>query len=899
MFMRRFRIRDGVPLFSHRFRFRFEAHLIKGSSIFLKIDESPTKITKNNRPLVLDRIYQMYKIKKQEMITALLGELMKGKSREMKSDRDSRLISRPMDAQELEVLRTVIMIPDQMDGMEMFRSSREIDKSDPGFEFRTFDPEIDTHGSVELDIPDRVKHASVYSGETVQMSLEERHLWKEKSIDILPQRMQELQEAFKVGSVTVESSGDPSIVKEESRTGDSFYDPAITLADFRAELGRFDPEAYKEDYREIRRVPAPKGIEVTLGTREIASLAARELYKTDSSREIKKNQISEIMSLSVTSTLEKGMLIEMDKSEVMATLGKGMGSGRLISTNAVRIFFKSDFERVSMLDSSRRPMTKQAVVPVHMKDAIRTALSKLQPSKEITDILSTVTLSGDQVRESKELVKRDNPSFYEKISLFEYSKNPSTIQALFNVTLRDSYTVGDNRFFTTLSRKDAFRPESGPMLNPEKRSNMFVFGGGYSIGKLGRSNTAPWVRTFSLGKASTYEIFASSGMFVSKKNERGIYVPGEAGHLSRLVAGDIWKKESLALGRFQNNGIFARKEFLGLTIDTKTGSVTGPSRFIGELGVPGEIFVGSPMFSSPMKETPITVDPSRRFVLGYGATPLFKDELSFLRHAAETEVTKGSGILLSDAALREISESRVRKALAGTETAEMAKFRYENSVNFLKLHKRWWFISPTDPKTRIELPEIDYPFEDKPVMDISSHPIPQFEGEGMEDIDVSIEVVLELVNLVMHWWHHSYSELHRGMGDETIIGLFSVLDSWYHLATSQEQIEQKEADEDYKRVFRWMRWEAEKVFFDFKNDSANNLIYNGNHYMETFTSSLLDYIEFHHYMVVPLYKSLDRMDIMRAVMGDDPQGDVMTGLPDKQMGERNYMIDEEDEGKLL
>ncbi|PTU25749.1 hypothetical protein DA469_22155, partial [Bacillus subtilis] len=68
------------------------------------------------------------------------------------------------------------------------------------------------------------------------------------------------------------------------------------------------------------------------------------------------------------------------------------------------------------------------------------------------------------------------------------------------------------------------------------------------------------------------------------------------------------------------------------------------------------------------------------------------------------------------------------------------------------------FIKPTNPKTRINIPSIDYPYENKPVMDMKEHPIQAFKDLGTNDIDVSIEILLELVNIVMHWWHHSYNE---------------------------------------------------------------------------------------------------------------------------------------------
>jgi hypothetical protein len=294
--------------------------------------------------------------------------------------------------------------------------------------------------------------------------------------------------------------------------------------------------------------------------------------------------------------------------------------------------------------------------------------------------------------------------------------------------------------------------------------------------------------------------------------------------------------------------------------------------------------------------------------------PMFIDTYTSLSDASETGIYLGENRSLYDTTLIPIIHDTfvgLNKLKASPTTIEQAKrdlkqielrkstkFDYDASVQFLKLNKRWWFIKPTNPKTRINIPLIDYPYEQEPVLGVDKHPIEDFTDMGMEDIDISIEIVLELVNIVMHWWHHSYNDLFSGMGDEATQGLMSVLFDWYNLASSQEQLDEKTSKE-YERVFRWIRWEAEKVYFDFKNDSENNLIYNGNYYIEILTRNLLEYVEYHHYMVVPLYKSLKKMDIMRAIMGDDPQGDIMTELPDKIMGDRNYVLDGQDDNYSL
>ena len=221
--------------------------------------------------------------------------------------------------------------------------------------------------------------------------------------------------------------------------------------------------------------------------------------------------------------------------------------------------------------------------------------------------------------------------------------------------------------------------------------------------------------------------------------------------------------------------------------------------------------------------------------------------------------------------------------------------------SWLDLLERWWFIHPTDPKDRLNIPSIDYPYETQPVMGLMEHPIQEFKGLGSQDIWVSIEIIIELINIVLHWWHHSYNELFNSMGDEVLQGMMRVLFNWFNLDYSQQQMELKGCKEEYKRVFRWIRWEVEKVFFIYKTDEQNNKLYHGNYYMRILVTNLMSYLEFHHYMIVPLSGNLYRMDSMRNLLGTDPdpQGDIMINPPDKTKGEREYIIDGEKKNYLL
>lgn len=228
------------------------------------------------------------------------------------------------------------------------------------------------------------------------------------------------------------------------------------------------------------------------------------------------------------------------------------------------------------------------------------------------------------------------------------------------------------------------------------------------------------------------------------------------------------------------------------------------------------------------------------------------------------------------------------------------KIDIKHDLLYLSLNKRWWFLRPTNPKIKIDLPYIDYPYETNPVLNENTSPIPEFKNLGKQNLPVSIEIVVDVVNIVIHWWHHSYSDLANAYGTEGIQGLMDVIYQWFMLETSQKELEDKGSYADYTRTFRWLRWEAERIYFMAKNDylnckkdPENNVLYNSNVYMGKYVSSLLSYLKYHYYYLVPIFDGVSKMDSIRAVLpSDDPQGNIIKNvLPDKIIEEKDYIFD--------
>lgn len=194
------------------------------------------------------------------------------------------------------------------------------------------------------------------------------------------------------------------------------------------------------------------------------------------------------------------------------------------------------------------------------------------------------------------------------------------------------------------------------------------------------------------------------------------------------------------------------------------------------------------------------------------------------------------------------------------EIAKTFKLNKNNKNKRLELKKRWWFLRPTKHKVKIEIPSIDYDYNDYHLLGEEEDPFKNFTNKGKENIEISIEIYIDLLNIILMWWCQSGEMLQISTGEEALKGLYNVLNNWMTLDSSLKQVREAGSEEEYQRCFRIIAWHMEAEFYNSKVDKGlyqkgiNNKLYNGNYYMSHLVDDLLIYVEEHFYDVVPLFK---------------------------------------------
>lgn len=158
---------------------------------------------------------------------------------------------------------------------------------------------------------------------------------------------------------------------------------------------------------------------------------------------------------------------------------------------------------------------------------------------------------------------------------------------------------------------------------------------------------------------------------------------------------------------------------------------------------------------------------------------------------------------------------------------------------------------------------------------MQSHPIPVGEHLGLKEIPISIEIMIEFINVILMMWAKFFNAYSGQTGVQALFGTVQLLFDWVHHGDGESM-------EDYYRCFRWVRWEAESLMDAARKDPRLN----GNYWIELLIANLKDYMLMHHFEYVPEWKCLEKMDEMRFVM---PEGDL-TRVLDKYKGIRNKIL---------
>ncbi|WP_123053158.1 hypothetical protein [Clostridium sp. JN-1] len=235
--------------------------------------------------------------------------------------------------------------------------------------------------------------------------------------------------------------------------------------------------------------------------------------------------------------------------------------------------------------------------------------------------------------------------------------------------------------------------------------------------------------------------------------------------------------------------------------------------------------------------------------------------------------------------------------LATTDISQIQSYYLKNNFNreiykefknnkFINVIKRWWWLNATDPRDSLIVPNKDFDYDSSLLnnpgyeyLRFNNHPISWGNDWGIDfnipAYRVSIEIMLDLVNILIMIWHDSVQAWMCCSGKESMQFIMELLYDWYTLDISK-------SNTDYCRAYRWIRWEIEKVYFlnlDTGLQAVGVLI-----------SNLIDYLKQHHFNIVPIWKNPKAMDIERNFNRIAQNGDLMKSL-NKAKGKRYYYIE--------
>lgn len=161
------------------------------------------------------------------------------------------------------------------------------------------------------------------------------------------------------------------------------------------------------------------------------------------------------------------------------------------------------------------------------------------------------------------------------------------------------------------------------------------------------------------------------------------------------------------------------------------------------------------------------------------------------------------------------------------------------------------------------------------------HPIPIGRDLGIREIPIPIAIMVDFINVLLLMWSKFYLQFTGYQGVQAIDGLVDIVHDWVSLETSLEQ----ESVEDYHRCFRWFRWECEKV----RNKAKYDPDLSGNLWVEEVIYEMVDYMEMHHFDIVPEWYDIVNMDEHRNNLFTEVDFDIEV-ITDKLKGIRKRVL---------
>jgi len=215
-------------------------------------------------------------------------------------------------------------------------------------------------------------------------------------------------------------------------------------------------------------------------------------------------------------------------------------------------------------------------------------------------------------------------------------------------------------------------------------------------------------------------------------------------------------------------------------------------------------------------------------------------------------------------------------------------------IKGLQLQYKWFILEPDDNKDTIIIPNIDYSYEQHPINNINAHPISSIPdinyndiNFGIKEIEVSIKIMQQMLNFLFIMWNGKLYDFRNMLPNIAIEEVMKAFYNWLMINEVQQQMTEKKSRKDYLRIYRWFRWEAEKIWMQEKDDTLNT----GVKSIGMLVANIIDYMKIHHYNIVPITnkeKLFVFTDTLRTFT--IPIVDYYRKKLDKHKGKRKYYI---------
>ena len=216
---------------------------------------------------------------------------------------------------------------------------------------------------------------------------------------------------------------------------------------------------------------------------------------------------------------------------------------------------------------------------------------------------------------------------------------------------------------------------------------------------------------------------------------------------------------------------------------------------------------------------------------------------------------------------------------------------------YLDIQRKWWILGHDDNLTdKLIIPNIDYPYETNPVIGINKHPISSYEtinyndvNYGTKEIEVSIKIMQQMLNYLFVIWNCALINWGNLEAKDAMPKIMDIFYYWINLDNVKEEMIEKGSKEDYLRIYRWFRWEAEKVWFktkDYTYDENNNGIKS----VGMLLGNIIEYMKNHHYNIVPITSSYNLTIMGNILITFTWQLPDYFRPIDKYKGKRKYYI---------